>query len=117
MQQAVVVSISDPQVEHSAAFEVGEHRPHRRSGFAVLAEGRTGFVANLFKSSVVLVMEEEVLGSVVGDVDVIPAVAVEIARGHAHSAAHKGGNARLLRYIGKSPVAIVAIELVGFAFV
>ena len=53
------MTIGDPQVEHSAAFEVGEDRTHRRRGLAVLAEGRAGVVALLRHVSVALLGAHE----------------------------------------------------------
>ena len=60
-------------------------------------------------------MEQEVFGLVVGDVDVGLAVAVKIRSGHAHGAALVSADARIVRYVGKSAVAIVVVEPVGVA--
>ncbi len=94
-QHAVVVAVGDPEVERAAAFEIGEDRAHGGSGFAVLSEGSAGVVADFFKGTVVLVMEEEVFSAIVGYIDVVPSVAIEVCRGDAHGAANKGADAGL----------------------
>ena len=64
-----------------------------------------------------LVVEEKVLRAIVGNVDVVPAVIVEIRRRHAHRAPHIGADPRLVAHIGKRSVAVVVIELVRLALV
>ena len=111
------MSVGHPQIQHAATFQIGEYRPHRRSRFAILPEGSTRIVPDFLKGSVVLVVEEEVLRAVVGDVNVIPSVVVEIRRRHAHGAAHISADARLVGHIRKGSIAVIVIELIGFALV
>src|ERR1035437_9066788 len=117
MQQAIVVAIGDPQVQHSAAFEIGKDRAHGRSGLAILPVGRARLVGNLLEGSIVLVVKQEVFCPVVGNVNVVPAVVVKVRRCHAHGAAHVGADARLFGHIRKGSVAVVVIQLVGFTFI
>ena len=117
VQQPVIVPVGDPQVQQAAPFEIGKHRAHRRSGFSILSEGRAGVVGHLLEGPVVLVVKEEVLRAIVGHVDVVPAVVVEIRRRHAHGAAHESADARLVRNVRKCSIAVVVIQLVGLALV
>src|ERR1035437_4711659 len=117
MQQPVIVAIGDPQVQHATALEVRKDRAHRRSGFSILPVGRARLVGNLLEGSIVLVMKQEILGPVIGNVNVIPTVVVEVRRGYAHGAPYVGADARLFGHIRKGSVAVVVIQLVGFALV
>ena len=85
--QAVVFRVGHPEIEAAVAVDVGKHRAHGGSALAVLPVGDAEISGDFFERAVVLVVEEEVLGLVVGDVDVGIAVAVKVGRGHAHGAA------------------------------
>ena len=117
MQQPVVVAVSNPQVQHSPALEVLEDRSHRRCGFAILPEGRARLVANFLEGPVMLVVKQEIFRAVVGNVDVVPAIVVEVRRRHSHGAAHIGADTRLVGYIRKCAVTVVVVELVGLSLV
>ena len=117
LHQAVVVRVAHPQVEPAAARDVRKYRPHRRGRLAILSIGNTGVAGDLFKCPVMLVMEEKVLRAVVGDVDVGPAIAVEVSRSHAHGAADGCANAGLLGHIGEGAVAVVVEQLVRLALI
>src|SRR5580700_1053928 len=75
-KEAIVVAVRHPEIENSAAFEIGEHRTHGGCGFAVLPECGGGIVSYFLEGSIMLVVEEEVFGAVVGHIDVIPTVPV-----------------------------------------
>ena len=62
-------------------------------------------------------MKEKIFRAVIGNVNVIPSVVVEVRRGHAHGAAHVSADARLLGHVRKGSVTVVVIELVGFALI
>ena len=81
----------------AVAVDVGKYRAHGRSVLAVLSVGDAEIGGDFFEGAVVLVVEEEVFGLVVGDVDVGIAVAVEVGSRHAHGAAFVGADARTCR--------------------
>ena len=91
-----------------------EHRAHGRRVLAALAVGDAGGDRDLLERAVVLIVEEEILGLVVGDVDVRVAVEVEIGGGDAHGAALELREARLRAHVGESAVAIVVEQEIGF---
>ena len=62
-------------------------------------------------------MEQEVLGLVVRDVDVGPAVQVEVTRGDSHGAALELRDARFLAHIRERAVAVVVEQHVGLRLV
>ena len=111
------MAVGDPQIQHSAALKVRKDRTHRRCGFAILPKGRACLVANFLERPVMLVVKQEVFRAVVGHVDVVPAVVVEVCRRHSHGAAHISGDAGLFADIGEGAVTVVVVELVGLALV
>ena len=117
VQQPVVAPVSHPKIKQSSAFEIGKDRPHRRSGLAILSVGRVRIAANLFKGSIMLVVKEKVLRAVVGDINVVPPIVIEIRSRHTHRSAHISANARLVGYVRERAVAVVVEELVGLALV
>ena len=94
-----------------------EDRSHGGRVFAVLPVGHARWHGDFLERSVVLVVEQEVLGLVVGDVDIGVAVAVEIGGGDAHGAALELGDAGLLADIGERAVAVVVKQHVGLRLV
>ena len=64
-----------------------------------------------------LVVKEEVLGLIVGDVNVGIAVAVEVSSRGAHGAALEGADAGFVGHVREGAVAVVVIETVGVGFV
>ncbi len=96
-------------------LEIGEDRPHGGSGFAVLSVSHARLHGDFLKRSVAVVMEQEVLGLIVGHVDIGIAIAIEIARGHTHGAANVFGDAGLFADICEGAVAVVVEQHVGAA--
>ena len=63
------------------------------------------------KSSIMIVHKEQTGRGVAGDVDVSPAIFVQVSRDHRHAVAFGGaGNTGLFTYIGEGSVAIVMVE-------
>ena len=77
--------------------------------------GDTVFETALGERAVVVVAEQQVVGGVAGDVDIGPAIAVEISsdRGEAIARLHRG-DAGFFADIGEGAVAVVVIEKAGF---
>src|SRR5208283_2764991 len=96
---------------------VEEYGAHGRRGFAVLPERCAGFGSDLFERAVFFVVEQEVLGLVVGDVDIGVPVAIEVARGNSHRAALERRNAGLFADIDVAALAGVVKQQIGIAFV
>ena len=92
LHQAVVFGIGHPQVGEAIVVEIFEHRAHGRGVLAALPVCRPGGNGDLLECSIVLVMEEEILGLVVGHVDIREAVAIEISRGDPHGSALEPGD-------------------------
>src|SRR5208282_1801793 len=111
--QAVVPRVGDPQVEQAVAIDVGKHGAHGRRHFAVLSVRYAQVAGNFFEGAVVLIAKQEIFGSVVGNINVGPAVAVKISGDDAHGAALVGAYARRIGHIRERAVAIVVIEAVG----
>ena len=93
LHEAVEPGIGHPQVGPSVAVEIREHRPHGGSALAILSVRHAGRERDLFEGPVLLVVEQEILGLVVGHVNIGVAVQVEIGRRHAHGAALEFGDA------------------------
>ncbi len=80
---------------------------------AVGIVGHACRVAALFESAVVLVAVEQAGGLVAGDIDIGPAVVIEIGDDHAEAIAAAGReDTGLFGHVGKRAVAIVVIERV-----
>ena len=74
-----------------------------------------GAIGDVHERSVAVVAVQEVADQIVGDVDVLIAVAIEVAERDAEPLAGGIGDASLLRHVGERAVAVVAIETVGHA--
>ncbi len=114
-EQPVVLRIGHPEVRGAAILEVHEDRPHGGRRFAILPERGVGVGGDFLEGAVALVVEQEILGLVVGHVDIGIAVAVEIGGGHAHGAARKCRDAGLLADIDERSVTGVVIQEVRVA--
>src|SRR5690349_4448881 len=102
IQVAVVVEIADAQ-SHAALFA------------AVLVESDPSLESALGEGSVVVVAEEQARRSIAGDIDVGPAVAIEIGgSGGQGIVRFYGENAGLLADVRESAVAVVVIEAMPF---
>ena len=83
---------------------------HARLGLTSLVERGPGGFGGVLECTVPLVEEEKVGVHVVGDVEVDPAVAIEVGGDDPKSVAVGTADARLLGHVGESPVAVVAVE-------
>src|SRR5262249_20807973 len=106
-----------PQVHLPVAGDVSKNGPHRRGRFAVLSVGNACVGGDLLEGAVALVVEEEVFGFVVRNVNVRISVAVEVGGGYAHRASFNRRDTRLLRNICKGSVAVVVKQKIGIGFV
>ena len=92
----------------AVAVVIGGRDAHAGLRFAVGAVGHAGFDGDLGERAVVVVLVEGGGGGVVGDVDVGPAVVVEVGDQHAEAvSAGRLQNARFRRNIGEGAVAVV----------
>ena len=102
------------QVEAPVAVEVADGEAHARLRVAVLAVARRrSRTATSREGAVVVVAVEDRGRRVAGDVDVGPAVAVEVGgrRGHRVAARH-ARDARGLGHVAEAAVALVVVEQV-----
>ena len=100
-------------IEEAVAVVVRDRDAHARLQTSVGIVGDAGRVAALFERSVVLVAIEQAGGLVAGDIDVGPAVVIEIGDDHAQAVAAAGRqNAGLFGDVGERAVAVVVVERV-----
>ena len=127
----LVGEVGADDVEPAVAVVVGDADAHAGEGDAVLVERAAGGDADLAEGAVVVVAVEQARRGVAGDVDVGPAVVVEIAADGAHAVrsdrppvllmktttprAARIRDARLLGDILERAVAAIAVEEVGAA--
>ena len=88
------LEVGDDDVEQAVAVVVAHVDPHAGLGPALVAERGAGEQRDVLEGAVALVVEEEVGLVVVGDVDVLPAVVVDVAEDHAEAGADGAGEAR-----------------------
>src|SRR5438477_4457668 len=105
------IKVRDINVQPAVAVYVRRIDAHARFVAAVFARRKAGDEGNILKGSVVLIEEQKIRPSIVGDSDVRPAVVVEVSEHDAHALgfglAHTGGVA----YVGEGAIVIVMIEL------
>jgi hypothetical protein len=111
--EPVIFRVGHPEIEAAVAIDVGKGRAHGGSALAVLTVGHAQLTGNFLERAVMFVVEEKILGLVVGDVNVGIAVAVVIRRSHAHGPAFVGADAGFVGHVSEGSVAIVVIEAVG----
>ena len=93
------------------AVVVADGDAHAGLGFGVGGEGDAGLDGDVLEGAVVLVLVEGGGGGVVGDVDVGPAVVVEVGGADAEAVGADGGpHAGLLADVGEGAVAVVVVE-------
>src|SRR5208282_757777 len=110
--QAVVLRVGHPEIHAPVAIDICKYRTHGGRVLAVLSVGDALLGSDFFKRAVVLVVEEEVLGLIVGDIDVGITIAVIIRCRDAHGAAFVGANSGLVGHVGEGSVAVVVIKAV-----
>src|SRR5208283_4179433 len=111
--QAVVLRVGHPEIHAPVAVDIGKYRTHGGSVLAILSVGDTLFGSDFLKRAVVLIVEEEVLGLIVGNVNVGITIAVVIRGRDAHGAAFVGADSGLVGHVGEGSVAVVVIKAVG----
>ena len=82
-RRSVAGKIGFDDVEVAVQIIVGRRNAHACLRLAVGAEYATGFHGNVYEFAILLVLVKRAGGGIVGDVDVGPAVVVEIGRQHA----------------------------------
>ena len=103
-------------VEHAVVLEVADRNAHRRGFAPRLVQRVAGGVAHVFKGAVAFVEIEIVRRGVVAHQQVGLAVVVDVDKHRAQAVvAGLVGHAGLVAYVGKSPVAVVVEEMIGFA--
>ena len=106
------VVVGDDQVEASISIEVARIDPHASLLGSIESDRGHRLHGDVLEGSVFLVLEEKVVADIVGQVDVRPAIVVEVADGDAHSPF--GAGLRVAGYAGapadifKGAVAIVS---------
>ena len=98
-------------VEEAVAVEVSDGNAHAGLGLAVGRVGDAGLDGDVFEGAVLLVLVEGGGGGVVGDVDVGPAIVVEVGDADAEAIGADGvEDARFFGDVGEGAVAIVVVE-------
>ena len=93
-KKAVVDHPGDDQIRQPVVVEVAEVHAHAGDRLAVVAQGDTGFEADLLKRSVAFIMKQEIAHRIVGDEDIGEAVAIHVREGDAHAFADMAADAR-----------------------
>ncbi len=98
----------------AVVIDIADGESHAGFRLAVIVDGRAHFKGDVDKTA--LGVEPELIGfTVVGDVDVDPAVVVEIAADDAESLTDSAGQAGGRGDIGERAIAVVVIEDIGDA--
>src|SRR5262249_7968572 len=107
----VVGEMRFQDVQIAVQVEIPDANSHSRLFVAIFVQSDAAFEADVFERAVVVIAEQEAWRGITGDVDIGPAVVIEI-RGHgSHHVATLGlGDSRRPAYIAESTVSIVVIE-------
>ena len=112
----VVGEVRFEDVEPSVAVVIGDANTHAGLFMAVVVVGAAGHHGDIGECAVVIVVEENAGLRVHGDINVRPAVVVEIiGNGGDGVSRARLQNAGFLGNVGESSVAIVVVEDVGVA--
>ena len=112
----VVGEIGFEDVEPAVAVVVRDGNAHTGLLVAILAVGAAGDHGDIGERAVVIVVKQNAGLGIDGDVNIRPAVVIEIVRDRGDGIARAGfQDAGFLRDIGESSVAVVVIENVGVA--
>ena len=111
----LALEVRHPQIGESVTVEVAEVDPHAPVGDPLVVEGRTTDQPHLREVATAVVDVEEVVGGVIGHVDVEVAIDVEIGQEHPEPLAilpqpHRGGG------IGERAVPVAEIDRIGQPF-
>src|ERR1700684_3827286 len=97
-------------VEEPVRFVIANPQTHSRLLLAVLTQRNAALKTVLGKSAVAIISKLQAGRSVACDIDIGPAVAVEVRRGGSQRIARlDGGDAGFLADVGESPVPVVMV--------
>ena len=105
-----VPEVRDEEVSPAVAVDVLGVDSHPRAGHAVRAVACTRGFRDVMKPAAALVEEDEVGTHIVGDVEIDPAVVVQVGGDHPQAAAIGAADARRFGHVGECPVPVVAVE-------
>ena len=108
----LALEVRHPHVGETVAVEVAQVDPHAPVGHPLIVEGRAADEPVLRKMAMAVVDVEEVVGGVVGDIDIDIAIDVEIGQKHSQPLAVAPQTGRS-RGIGKRAVAVAETDRVG----
>ena len=110
----VVREIGFEDVEPAIAVVVGNSDAHAGLLMTAVAVGAIGHDGDIGKCAVMVVLKQDAGLGIDGDIDIRPAIVVEVIGDGSDGIARAGlENAGLLRNVGEGPIAIVVIEDVG----
>src|SRR5260370_29565920 len=99
------------EMEVAGEIVIGGGGAHAGLGFAVGAEGAAGFHGDVGEGAVFFILIEGAGGGIVGDVNVRPAIVVEVGGEHAETVSAVGlQNASFFADVGEGAVTIVVIQ-------
>ena len=108
--------VGDVEVEVAIIVVIGRRRAHTRLGIAAFEQGHGCLQCFLGEGAIALIAVEHIGARVVGDEEILVAVAVEVAKERGKAIALVMiGDADCLGNIGEGAVAFVAIECIGCA--
>ena len=116
--ESIVVEgeVGDVEVEVAIVVVIGRRRAHTRLGIAAFEQGHGCLQRFLGEGAIALIAVEHIGTRVVGDEEILVAVAVEVAKERGEAIALVMiGDANCLGNIGEGAVAFVAIECIGCA--
>src|SRR5678816_4867008 len=103
-------NVRDHQVEVAIGIEVLAGDPHPGDRDASAVVGATAIVGHVLEATVAHVVPEERRRGIVGNVEIDPAIAVEIRSRDAQAVAARRADAGALSHILKSAIAAVVVE-------
>src|SRR5216684_6417043 len=110
-RRSVAGEIGFDEIEIAIEIVIGGRDAHAGLGLAVGAEGTAGFEGDVGEGAVLFILIEGAGGGIVGDVDVGPAVVVEIGGEDAEAVGAVGPeDAGFFADVGESAVAVVVIQ-------
>ena len=113
----LAVQVGQEEVLVAVVVEVARVHPHARLGHAQSAQRRAGQQPGLAERPVAAVDPQQVLDAVVGDVDVDPAVAVEVGGGDAERRTEPAAGQRDVAHVDEPPLPRVAVQVIRRAAV
>src|SRR6185436_10327550 len=108
----LAVQLRHEEVLVTVVVEIAGVDPHAGFGMTLTGDGGAGGERLVSKRPVTQVDPEQVLAAVVGDVDIGPAIVVEVGGDDPEAAAEAVAGQRAAGDVGKRPVAAVSIETI-----